>query len=128
MIQAGCLIAPAYTKSVQGRAIVRLRALLLFDALFVASAELVACWQLASHTLTTPSGLATAGAIALAGLIVAVFAQSRWLAGAVAAGPMLRRAAALRHKSRAAVFQRQLNPDAAGHARPRAPAAVPAAA
>jgi hypothetical protein len=59
---------------------------------------------------------------------VAVFAQSRWLAGPVAAGPMLRRAAALRHKSRAAVFQRQLNPDAAGHARPRAPSAAPAAA
>ena len=128
MIRTGRQIAPAYSKSVQGRPIVRLRALLLFDALFVASAELVACWQLASQTLTTPSGLATAGAIALAGLIVAVFAQSRWLAGPVAAGPMLRRAAALRHKSRAAVFQRQLNPDAAGHTRPRAPAAVPAAA
>ena len=121
-------MAPAYSKSMQGRAIARLRALVLLDALFVASAELAACWQLASQTLTTPSGLATAGAIALAGLIVAVFAQSRWLAGPVAAGPMLRRAAALRHKSRAAVFQRQLNPDAAGHARPRAPAAAPAAA
>jgi hypothetical protein len=113
---------------VQGRAIVRLRALAVLDALFVASAEFAACWQVVSQTLTTPSGLATAGAIALAGIVLAVFAQSRCLVGPVAAGPILRRAAALRHKSRAAVFQRQLNPDAAGHARPRAPAAVPAAA
>jgi Family of unknown function (DUF6412) len=34
----------------------------------------------------------------------------------------------LRAKSLGAVFQRQLNPDAAGHVRPRAPGAVPAAA
>ncbi|HYK29753.1 MAG TPA: DUF6412 domain-containing protein, partial [Streptosporangiaceae bacterium] len=38
------------------------------------------------------------------------------------------RTSALWRKSRGAAFQRQLNPDAAGHARPRAPSARPAAA
>ena len=50
---------------------------------------------------------------------------SHWLTGA---GPLLQQAVAMRRKSWGAVFQRQLNPDAAGHARPRAPSAAPAAA
>lgn len=67
-------------------------------------------------------------AVALAGAIIALLAQSGWLGRAVTAGPLLRRATALRRKSWGAVYQRQLNPDAAGRARPRAPSAVPAAA
>jgi hypothetical protein len=102
--------------------------MLMLQALTIASAELASCWQLASQALTSPSILFAAGAMALAGLVVVLLAQSGWLPGPAAAGLLLRRAAALRRKSWGAVFQRQLNPDAAGHARPRAPAAVPAAA
>ena len=97
----------------------------LLEALIIASAGLVACWQLA---LTSPALLAAAGAIALASIVIAVFGRPGWLAGTLRASEPVRRAAALRRKSRAAVFQRQRNPDAAGHARPRAPADVPAAA
>ncbi len=99
----------------------------------VASAEVAACWHFASQfltaqALTTPSGLLAAGAIALAGIVIAVIAQSGWLASPMRAGEPVRRAAALRRKSWAAAYQRQLNPDAAGHARPRAPGGVRAAA
>jgi Family of unknown function (DUF6412) len=46
----------------------------------------------------------------------------------VASRPLTGRTRALREKSYGAAFQRQLNPDAEGRARPRAPGAAPAAA
>jgi hypothetical protein len=97
-------------------------------ALAAAIAQLVSCWQLASHAVTTPSGLMALAALALTGMVIAILAHGARIAAAVTGRPLTSRVAALRHKSWCAVYQRQLNPDAAGHARPRAPSAVPAAA
>lgn len=96
--------------------------------LAVASPALAACWQLASHSVGTPSGLMAIAAVALASAAIALLAQSAWPSDLTAAGPVRRRAVALRRKSWGAVFQRQLNPDAAGRARPRAPSVAAAAA
>jgi hypothetical protein len=97
-------------------------------ALAAAIAQVAGCWQLATHAVTTPSGLVALAAIALAGLVLAFLAHGARIASAVTSRPLTGRAAALRRKSWSAAFQRQLNPDAAGHARPRAPSAAPAAA
>lgn len=97
-------------------------------ALGIAVAQLAEHWQLLSQALLMPSGLALAAAAAVGLLLVALLARSAWLGGPVAAGPLRQRASALRRKSWGAVYQRQLNPDAAGHVRPRAPSAAPAAA
>jgi Family of unknown function (DUF6412) len=113
---------------VQALIAVRAVAAVVIGTLGIASAELAASWQLAPHALTSPAGLMAVAAAGLAGVIIAMLAQSAWLAGPLTASPLLRRAVALRRKSWGAVFQRQLNPDAAGHTRPRAPSAVPAAA
>jgi hypothetical protein len=96
--------------------------------LAVASPALAACWQLASHSLSTPSGLMAIAAVALAGAAIALLCQTATPGDLTAAGPMVRRAIALRRKSWGAVFQRQLNPDAAGRTRPRAPSVAPTAA
>jgi hypothetical protein len=95
--------------------------------LAVASPAIAACWQLASHSLSTPSGLMAIAAVGLASAAHALLAQAGWPGEVTSAGPV-RRAVAMRRKSWGAVFQRQLNPDAAGRARPRAPSAAPAAA
>jgi Family of unknown function (DUF6412) len=97
------------------------------NLLAVASPTLFACWQLAPHSLSTPSGLMAIAAVALAGALLVLLAQCS-LRGDPAAGPVIRRTVALRMKSWDAVFQRQLNPDAAGRTRPRAPTVAPAAA
>jgi hypothetical protein len=97
-------------------------------ALSLTLAAVAAGWQLASHALVTPSALMAIGAVVVAGVVVGLLARSGWLGRTLTAGPLLRRAVALRRKSWGAVFQRQLDPDAAGHARPRAPSAAPAAA
>lgn len=78
--------------------------------------------------LSAPSGLIAVAAIALAGIALSVLARGARIASTVTAGPLSGRATALRRKSWSAVYQRLLNPDAAGHARPRAPSAVLAAA
>jgi hypothetical protein len=92
-------------------------------------AALAVCWQpLTAHAYARPSAVIAIAAVALAGAIVTLLAQAAWLASALQGEPLLQRAAALRRKSWGAVFQRQLNPDAAGHVRPRAPSAAPAAA
>ncbi len=96
--------------------------------LAVASAGLAACWQLTPHSVGTPSGLVAVAAVALAGTVMALLAQSAWLGELTSSGPLIGRAVALRRKSWSAAFQRLLNPDAPGHARPRAPSAAPAAA
>jgi hypothetical protein len=97
-------------------------------ALAVALLTVAACWQPILHPPVSPSGLVAVAAVALAGLAIAVLAHGARLTSAVTVGPLRGRASALRAKSQGAVFQRQLNPDAAGHVRPRAPGAVPAAA
>lgn len=97
--------------------------------LATAAAAVAACWQLTpAHAATSPAQMLSIAAAGLAAIVLALLAQSGWLASAITAGPLLRRAAALRRKSWGARFQRQLNPDAAGRTRPRAPSAAPAAA
>lgn len=97
---------------------------------------LIVCWQLVVHSAATPlgqspatpSGLLAFAALVLTGLALAFLAHSARIATAVTTRPLTGRASALRQKSKGARFQRQLNPDEAGHTRPRAPGAVPAAA
>jgi hypothetical protein len=67
-------------------------------------------------------------AVALTGMLAAVLAHGGRIAAVLTARPLTGRATALRRKSWCAAFQRQLNPDAAGRARPRAPSAAQAAA
>jgi hypothetical protein len=84
----------------------------------------------ADHAAAAPSGsgLVAVAAIALTVMLVAFLACGAKIAAAQTARPLIGLAAALREKSWSAVFQRQLNPDAPGHARPRAPSVAPAAA
>jgi hypothetical protein len=96
--------------------------------LAIAAAPFAAWWQLAAHPQAGSAGVLAIAAVALACALLAVLAHTRLPAGAITAGPLLRRAVALGRKSWAAAFQRQRDPDAAGRARPRAPSAAPAAA
>jgi uncharacterized protein DUF6412 len=87
-------------------------------------------WLPAGHPAapSSASGLMAVAAIALTAMLVAFLARSGLIAAVITARPQTGRAAALRRKAWSAAFQRQLNPDAAGRARPRAPSAAPAAA
>jgi Family of unknown function (DUF6412) len=108
--------------------ILRAEAAALLSVLgFSAAAALAASWQPTAQ-FVRPSAVMAIAAVALAGAIITVLARASWQASALQAAPLRQRAAALRRKSRSAVFQRQLNPDAAGHTRARAPSAAPAAA
>ena len=91
--------------------------------------QLAGYWQVASHAATSPSasGLMALAAVALTGMLVAFLAHGARIAAAVTARPLTGRVVALREKSWSAAFQRQLDPDAAGRTRPRAPSAAPAA-
>lgn len=93
-------------------------------------AQLAGFWLPAGHPAAAASapGLMAAAAIALTAMAVAFLSRGGRIASVVTARPLTGRAAALRRKSWSAAFQRQLNPDAAGRARPRAPSAAPAAA
>lgn len=93
----------------------------------LAFGPLSAWWHLLTHP-PTASSLLTVAAVVLASLALALLAHGARIATAVTARPLTGRASALREKARGAVYQRQIDPDAAGHARPRAPAAAPAAA
>jgi hypothetical protein len=120
--------APGHTvEDVRERIGFRALVALLLGTAGVAAGAVMAGWQLAAPGTSASALLAVTGA-ALATAVIALLAQPGLLGIAPLAGPLLRRTAALRRKSWAAVFQRQLNPDAAGRARPRAPTAVPAAA
>ena len=90
--------------------------------------QLAGYWHLVGQSLTTPSGLLALAAIALTGMLVALIARNAGITAALTTQPLASRATALRKKAWLARFQRQLDPDAAGRARPRAPSAVPAAA
>jgi hypothetical protein len=102
----------------------------MFALLVVSPAQVADYLQAASHAMVTPSGsaLVAVAAVALTGMLVAFLAHSASIAAAGTAHPLTGRGAALQEKSWSAVFQRQLNPDAAGRVRPRAPSAAPAAA
>ena len=120
----------AYARTVRfvaGQRSGRIELAALLRVLGIASAELAACWQLTAHAPAGSAGLLALAAVALTGAAIVLLTRSGWLP-ALTAGPLLRRANALRRKSWGAAFQRQLDPDAAGRARPRAPSAVPAAA
>jgi hypothetical protein len=90
--------------------------------------QLAGYWHLVSQPLSTPSGLLALAAIALTGMLVALIARNAGITAALTTLPLASRATALREKAWLARFQRQLDPDAAGRARPRAPSAVLAAA
>ncbi len=96
--------------------------------LAIVVAQLAVWWQLAGHPSATPGGALAIAAVALVATLLAVVAHARLTRSMTPAGPVLRRAIALRRKSWGAAFQRQRDPDAAGRARPRAPSAAPAAA
>ena len=90
-------------------------------------------WQATGHLLLASSGGSGAAMTALAvtvlvGALVLCLAGAAWLGRVSAALPLSGRAAALREKSWLAAFLRQLDPDAAGRPRPRAPSAVLATA
>jgi hypothetical protein len=98
--------------------------------------SLLVCWQLAVHSTTmpfgqspaSPSGMLAIAALVLTGLALAFLAHAARIAAAVTTQPLTGRASALRAKSRSARPQREFDPDAPGHTRPRAPGAVLAAA
>jgi hypothetical protein len=91
-------------------------------------AQLTDYWLPAGHAAApSASVLMAVATVALTCMLVAFLARGARIAAAVMARPLVR-AATLREKSWSAAFQRQLNPDAAGRARPRAPSAGPAAA
>ena len=96
--------------------------------LAIAVAQLAMWWQLAGHPPATPASALAFAAVALVTTLLAVVAQARLTDSTIPAGPLVRRAIALRRKSWGAAFQRQRDPDAAGRPRPRAPSAAPAAA
>jgi Family of unknown function (DUF6412) len=100
----------------------------VLTALAAASAQLAGLLHLPSLVMATPSGLLALAAIALTGMLIALIARNAGIAAALTTLPLISRVAGLREKAWLARFQRQLDPDAAGRARPRAPSAVPAAA
>lgn len=104
--------------------------------LTAALAQFTGSWPLVGHLLAglagpagsaPTTGLMVLAAVALTGVLAAVLAYGG-RAAVLTARPLTARANAQRDKSLGAAFQRQLNPDAAGRARPRAPSAAPAAA
>jgi Family of unknown function (DUF6412) len=100
----------------------------VLTALAAACTQLAGLLHVPSLAATPPSGLLAVAAIALTGMLVALIARNAGIATALTALPLTSRVAGLREKAWLARFQRQLDPDAAGRARPRAPSAVPAAA
>ena len=97
-------------------------------ALAAACTQLAGLPHLPGLAMTTPSGLLALAAIALTGMLVALIARNAGITAALTTLPLTSRVAGLREKAWLARFQQQLDPDAAGRARPRAPSAVPAAA
>jgi uncharacterized protein DUF6412 len=104
--------------------------LMIWSTLVALLADL---WRATGHLLLAPGGLTSSAMTALAvtmlvGALVLCLASAAWLGRVSTALPLPGRAAALREKSWLAAFLRQLDPDAAGRPRPRAPSAVPATA
>jgi hypothetical protein len=99
-------------------------------ALVGALTQVAGFWLPAGHPAapSSASGLMAVAAVALTAMLIAFLARGGSLAAVITARPQTSRVAALRRKAWSAVFQRQLNPDAAGRARPRAPSVAPTAA
>jgi hypothetical protein len=96
-------------------------------------ALLTELWRVGWHLLFVPPGpsgvmVATVAVTVLVGLLAVGLAAAALIGRIAAAVPLSGRTSALREKSWRAGFLRQRDPDAAGRARPRAPAAAPAAA
>jgi Family of unknown function (DUF6412) len=92
---------------------------------------LLSLGELAGQLLRDPvtsQRLAMLAVAVLAAVAVACVAAAVRVDRAPAAIPVVRRAAALRDKSRRVAFLRVHDPDARGRSRPRAPAAAPAVA
>jgi Family of unknown function (DUF6412) len=77
------------------------------------------------HVIVSPRDLLAVAVLALVGLAVALLAHGA--STPATAQPLTSRAVALQKKAWSAGYQRQLDPGAAGRARPRAPSAAPAA-
>jgi hypothetical protein len=97
------------------------------------NASLAGLLQATGYVVLSPSGLSgvAVAALALCVLTCALtgcMLMAAWLGRIAAAAPLTSRVAALRVKSWRAAFLPQLDPDAAGRPRPRAPSPVPAAA
>lgn len=85
--------------------------------------------QLALAPGGKPAGLMMMlAAVTLTALLLALLAQGARIAATAAATPLIARTAALREKSWRAGYLPQLDPDAPGRSRPRAPSVSPAAA
>ncbi len=111
------MLAQSLTLSSSGRALTSSGLALTSSGLALTSSGLA----------LTSSGLIVLAA-ALACVVARLLAREAPLAHLVAASPEGGRAAAVRARSLRAAFVRQRDPDAAGHSRPRAPSARPAAA
>ncbi len=108
--------------------------------LAVLVAQISGLWHVAGQLLTgaagtappagsaTPTGLVIIAAVAVAAVIVAALARGGRAAVLLMDRPLTGRTRAQRRKSLSAAFQRQLNPDAPGRVRPRAPSPALAAA
>ncbi|HTZ92681.1 MAG TPA: DUF6412 domain-containing protein [Streptosporangiaceae bacterium] len=88
----------------------------------------VASWHVLAQSVTTPSGLMVIAGFVLAGAILAAVVSCSRAASALSGSSVLTSSIARQMDCQAAVIRRQFDPDAAGRARPRAPALVPAAA
>lgn len=88
----------------------------------------VASWHVLAQSVSTPSGLMVIAGFVLAGAILAAVVTCTRMASALAGSLLLTRAIARQMDRQAAVLRRQFDPDAAGRARPRAPARVPTVA
>lgn len=75
-----------------------------------------------------PRHAAVLAVAVLSAAVVGCLAAAAWCGRETAARPVSRMVAALRDKSWRVAFLRLRDPDAPGHARPRAPSAAPAAA
>jgi hypothetical protein len=98
----------------------------------LAAVGLVSLGELASQLLlgdpVTPQRLAALAVAVLAAVAAGCIAAAVRVDRAVGAVPVVRRVTALAGKSWRAAFLRVHDPDARGRSRPRAPAALPAAA
>jgi hypothetical protein len=98
----------------------------------LASVGLLSLGELAGQLLlghpVTPQRLAVLAVAVLAAVAAGCVAAAVRVDRVLAAVPVVRRATALRDKSRRTAFLRLRDPGARGRSRPRAPAAAPAAA
>jgi Family of unknown function (DUF6412) len=88
----------------------------------------VASWHLLAQSVGTPSGLMVMAGFVLGAAIFAAIVSCTRVARASAGRSLLTGSIGQQMDRQAAALRRQFDPDAAGRARPRAPAMIPAAA